>query len=85
MAEVADDDRHMLSESVSPAAKKYWGIVIMAGIFVYVGIPNLLQNYGYGFVWTATVIQACINFHHFVTDGAIWRLRDSKCREILLA
>ncbi len=77
--------QHLLSQFVSPAAMKYWGIVIMAGIFVYVGVPSLLQNYGYGFVWTATVIQACINFHHFVTDGAIWRLRDPKCREILLA
>jgi hypothetical protein len=33
----------------------------------------------------ATVIQACVNFHHFVTDGAVWRLRDKQTREILLA
>ncbi len=77
--------RNLMKEFRGSAALKYWAIVIMAGIFVYVGIPSILQNYGFGFVYVATIIQACINFHHFVTDGAIWRLRDQKCREILLA
>ncbi len=77
--------QHLLSQFVSPRGLQYWGLVIAAGIFVYVGIPSIFQNYGFGFVYVATVVQACINFHHFVTDGAIWRLRDQKCREILLA
>jgi len=82
MAEVG---RNLIKEFLSTVALRYWAIVIMAGIFLYVGIPSIFENYGFGFVYTATIIQACINFHHFVTDGAIWRLRDTKCREILLA
>ncbi len=82
---MSDVGRNLMKEFTSGTALKYWAIVIMAGIFVYVGIPNILQNYGFGFVYVATIIQACVNFHHFVTDGAIWRLRDQKCREILLA
>lgn len=77
--------QHLLRGFVSPRGLQYWGLVIAAGIFVYVGIPSICQNYGFGFVYVATVVQACINFHHFVTDGAIWRLRDQTCREILLA
>lgn len=82
MAEVG---RNLLREFFSKPALGYWGIVISAGIVIYVAIPSVLQNYGYSFVMVATVIQACINFHHFVTDGAVWRLRDKKCRDILLA
>jgi hypothetical protein len=70
---------------VSPAALKWIGIAILVGTFIYVGIPDFFQHFGYKFVFTATVIQACLNFHHFVTDAAIWRLRDAKCREILIA
>lgn len=76
---------HMLREFFKPAGLHYWGMVILAGIFIYVGIPSFFEGYGYTFGMIATTIQACINFHHFVTDGAIWRLRDRKCREILLA
>jgi hypothetical protein len=76
---------HLLREFLSKPALRYWGIVISAGIVIYVAIPSLLQNYGFSFVMVATTIQACVNFHHFVTDGAVWRLRDKKCREILLA
>ncbi|MBU6453221.1 MAG: hypothetical protein KGS72_15670 [Cyanobacteria bacterium REEB67] len=76
---------NMLREFFSSAALRYWGIVISAGIVIYVAIPQALEAYGYQFVMTATIIQACVNFHHFVTDGAVWRLRDQKCRDILLA
>ncbi len=82
MAEVG---HHLWREFFSSQALRYWGIVISAGMVIYVGIPHFLQPYGYSFVMVATVIQACVNFHHFVTDGAVWRLRDKQCRDILLA
>jgi hypothetical protein len=82
MAEVG---HHLLRAFFSKPALRYWGIVVSAGLVIYVAIPHFLQAYGYSFVVVATVIQACVNFHHFVTDGAVWRLRDKKCRDILLA
>jgi hypothetical protein len=36
-------------------------------------------------VIVATIIQACVNFHHFVTDAAVWRLRDPVSRKVLIA
>lgn len=82
MSEVS---RHVLRECFSKDGRFYWGMVISAGFLIYVCIPKVLENYGFDFVATATIIQACINFHHFTADGAIWRLRDKTCREVLLA
>ncbi len=77
--------KHLLKEFVSPAGLRYWAMVIMAGIALYVGIPHVLQAYGFEMVMVATIIQACVNFHHFVTDAAVWRLRDPVSRKVLIA
>ena len=76
---------HLLKEFISPAGLRYWAMVIMAGMALYVGIPHVLNYYGYEIVIVATVIQACVNFHHFVTDAAVWRLRDPVSRKVLIA
>ncbi len=68
-----------------PRALKYWAYVIMAGMFIYVFLPHFLMYFGLSFALGASTIQACINFHHFVSDAAIWRLRDPKCRDVLIA
>lgn len=77
--------RHLLKGFFSAEGLRYWAIVVSGGMFIYVMIPHVLENYGYTFGMVATTIQACINFHHFVTDGAVWRLRDKATRDILLA
>jgi hypothetical protein len=69
----------------SPRSLKYWAYVIVGGMFIYVFVPHFMMYFGLTFGLVATVIQACINFHHFVSDAAIWRLRDNRCREVLLA
>ncbi len=79
------DPRRIASMFLTPTAFKWFGLVFLSGCFIYVGIPHFLESFGFNFVIVATTIQACINFHHFVTDAAIWRLRDPKCRQILLA
>jgi hypothetical protein len=76
---------HIAAMFMTPSAMKWYGLVLLSGCFIYVGIPKFCENFGFQMVMVATVIQACINFHHFVTDAAIWRLRDPKCRQILLA
>ena len=82
---IAEVGNRLMLEFISPAALRYWGMVIMAGIALYVGIPHVLQSYGYEMVIVATIIQACVNFHHFVTDAAVWRLRDPVSRKVLIA
>ncbi|MBX3077069.1 hypothetical protein KF707_13105 [Candidatus Obscuribacterales bacterium] len=80
----------MLSKDVfknwfSPRSMRYWAYVIVAGMFVYIFVPHFMMYFGLTFGLVATVIQACINFHHFVSDAAIWRLRDARCRDVLIA
>jgi hypothetical protein len=82
---ISEVGNRLMLEFISPAALRYWAMVIMAGIALYVGIPHVLTNYGYEMVIVATVIQACVNFHHFVTDAAVWRLRDPVSRKVLIA
>lgn len=80
----------MLSKDVfknwfSPRSMRYWAYVIVAGMFIYVFVPHFMMYFGLTFGLVATVIQACVNFHHFVSDAAIWRLRDARCRDVLIS
>ncbi len=80
----------MLSKDVfknwfSPRSLRYWAYVIVAGMFIYIFVPHFMMYFGLTFGLVATVIQACVNFHHFVADAAIWRLRDPRCRDVLIA
>jgi hypothetical protein len=84
-SQMREVSKHMLRSLFSPVGLRYWALMITSGMVIYLVIPHMLENYGYTFTFVATVIQACVNFHHFVADGAIWRMRDKTCREILLA
>jgi hypothetical protein len=75
----------IMSMLLTKDAFRWMSITVLAGIFIYVGVPSTFQQLGYSFVAVATVLQACINFHHFLTDAAIWRLRDPNCKKVLVA
>lgn len=64
---------------------EYMGLIVLSGVFIYVGIPHFFQQIGFDFASVAVVCLAVFNFHHFATDAAIWRLRDPNQRRILLA
>lgn len=66
-------------------AFKWMAIAMSAGIFIYVGVPKFFEAIGFSFVAVSTTMTACINFHHFLSDAAIWRLRDPNCRKILVS
>jgi hypothetical protein len=70
---------------MSPTGLQYLGLVILIGAFLYVAIPHICQSIGYDYALVAGVVLATVNYHHFITDAAIWRLRDPRCRQILLA
>ncbi len=69
----------------TPQMFRYLGLIVLSGVFIYVGIPHICEGFGVPFAVTAGVCLAVFNFHHFLTDAAIWKLRDPKCRKILLA
>ena len=69
----------------SPLAGRLFATTVVIGGFLYVVIPHIFQQFGFSYAMVAGLVLAIVNFHHFLTDAAIWRLRDPRCREILLA
>ncbi len=63
---------------------KYWAVLAIIGNFIYAGAPTFLSELGINYTVGLAVIFAIVNFHHFLTDAAIWKLRDPKTREVLL-
>lgn len=84
-----------LPENVSPAqigqllfkptTLKYFATLFVIGVFIYGGIPGLLQDFGFDYKIAFATIFCVINFHHFLIDAAIWRLRDPRVRKLLIA
>lgn len=70
---------------VQPVTLRYLGFMFMIGIFIYVGVPGLLEQLGVQFTTAFAAVFCVINFHHFLTDAAIWRLRDPQVRKILVS
>ena len=67
---------------------RYYGKALLAGSAIW-GIPALIfapsalghAPYDLGLFM---VVAAAVNLHHFVLDGAIWKLRDSRIAKILM-
>ncbi|HEY9678375.1 MAG TPA: hypothetical protein V6C76_10220 [Drouetiella sp.] len=70
---------------LKPRTLKYFGCLFIGGIFIYVGIPGFLQDLGVDFKVAFATVFTVINFHHFMIDAAIWKLRDPKLRKLLIA
>jgi len=68
-----------------PRTLKYFATLFVIGIFIYGGLPGLLQDFGFDFKVAFATIFCVVNFHHFLIDAAIWRLRDPRVRKLLIA
>ena len=68
-----------------PITLKYFATLFVIGIFIYGGLPGLLQEFGFDYRIAFATIFCVINFHHFLIDAAIWRLRDPRVRKLLIA
>lgn len=63
---------------------RYMGFLLLGAIFLYVGLPRLLQEFGFDYTLCFATVFCVINLHHFLTDSAIWKLRDPKLRKALV-
>jgi tetratricopeptide (TPR) repeat protein len=76
------------TESVLPNRWKYssyFSILIVGGIALFLPVPWLASrilhlDFGTSFL----IITALVNIHHFILDGAIWKLRDGRIATLLL-
>ena len=74
----------------TPAAPRfrfghYYLLLIVGGIALFVPGPWLASRvFGHDLVESFFIFAALINLHHFILDGAIWKLRDGRIARLLL-
>ena len=64
----------------------YFATLIAGGIGLFICGPWLVSLlFRYDFSTSFLIFTALVNIHHFILDGAIWKLRDSRIASLLLA
>ena len=67
----------------SPLA--YFGVLIIGGIALFVPGPWLASRLlHHDFTASFLIFTALVNIHHFILDGAIWKLREGRIASLLL-
>ncbi len=63
----------------------YYLVLVVGGIALFIPGPWLSSRvFGYDLVESFFIFAALINLHHFILDGAIWKLRDGRIARLLL-
>ena len=63
----------------------YFAVLVAGGIALFVPGPWLASRlFHYDFSASFLLFTALINIHHFILDGAIWKLRDKRVAGVLL-
>jgi tetratricopeptide (TPR) repeat protein len=67
-------------------AWRYYFILLVGGIALFISGPWLVSS-ALHFELTDSVLifAAVVNLHHFIIDGAVWKLRDGKIAALLLS
>jgi len=66
-----------------PAA--YFGALVVGGIALFVPGPWMASRaFHHDFTASFLIFTALVNIHHFILDGAIWKLRDGRIAALLL-
>ncbi|HZW96880.1 MAG TPA: tetratricopeptide repeat protein [Candidatus Eremiobacteraceae bacterium] len=66
-----------------PAA--YFAVLVAGGIALFVPGPWLASRiFHHDFTASFLIFTALVNLHHFILDGAIWKLRDGRVASLLL-
>jgi len=63
----------------------YFAVLIVGGIALFVPGPWLASRaFHHDFTASFLIFTALVNIHHFILDGAIWKLRDGRIASLLL-
>jgi tetratricopeptide (TPR) repeat protein len=63
----------------------YFAVLIVGGIALFVPGPWLASRaFHHDFTSSFLIFTALVNIHHFILDGAIWKLRDGRIAALLL-
>jgi tetratricopeptide (TPR) repeat protein len=63
----------------------YFGVLVAGGIALFVPGPWVASRaFHHDFTSSFLIFTALVNIHHFILDGAIWKLRDGRIASLLL-
>jgi tetratricopeptide (TPR) repeat protein len=63
----------------------YFAVLVAGGIALFVPGPWLASRiFHHDFTTSFLIFTALVNIHHFILDGAIWKLRDGRIAALLL-
>ena len=63
----------------------YFGILVVGGIALFIPGPWLSSVvFHFDFTRSFLIFTALVNIHHFILDGAIWKLRDGRIAALLV-
>ena len=63
----------------------YFGVLVVGGIALFVPGPWMASRiFHHDFASSFLIFTALVNIHHFILDGAIWKLRDGRIASLLL-
>jgi len=63
----------------------YFAVLVVGGIALFVPGPWLASRvFHHDFTTSFLIFTALVNIHHFILDGAIWKLRDGRIASLLL-
>jgi tetratricopeptide (TPR) repeat protein len=64
---------------------RYYGILVLGGLALFLPGPYLVSLvFKQDFMVSYLIFVSLINLHHFILDGAIWKLRDGRIARLLL-
>lgn len=64
----------------------YFAVLIVGGIALFIPGPWVASYFfHYDFTTSFLIFTALVNLHHFILDGAIWKLRDGRIAALLLS
>jgi tetratricopeptide (TPR) repeat protein len=63
----------------------YFATLMAGGIALFIPGPWLVSYlFHYDFTTSFLIFMALVNIHHFILDGALWKLRDSRVSSLLV-
>jgi tetratricopeptide (TPR) repeat protein len=63
----------------------YFATLIAGGIALFIPGPWLVSYlFHYDFTTSFLIFMSLVNIHHFILDGALWKLRDSRVSSLLV-
>jgi tetratricopeptide (TPR) repeat protein len=76
--------REAKAESAAWRWQAYFATLVVGGIVLFIPGPWLASYVmGRDFSVSVLIFSAIVNIHHFILDGAIWKLRDKRVRSLL--